>query len=770
LRKIYPWLPSSASSFRTAEPLTRIRDIAHRNDIPPELKREIKERLQNKLHRCAGPEDLVTSKELLERITAPGAAYSVEFVEQFRIFHEELKEFFNARTLEERLKALLAWANPQQAELIQAFLDRQSSAGLGEKQGDLAALTSLRASLVEQIRKQPGPETVEFLLADLGLEDFAFVLLSEITNRIEARPGPERWKPLLQAWRLAVNNLDLSQLAPEECGAIWSELRAWGEGFDASDRDQLLRLKATADRTRRLAEGYSDQILELFVPRVEKLGRALGVDEKARRVFAEADIRAHLVFQVSKLISLVLAQIRAQLGLPPWEVLVSGRASGVLKAVDRLETFHSGEREQHLVLLEHATGEEEIPRGIEALILGHSIPHLSHLGVRARQAGVVLVASEDRDAFEKLRKLEGQQIELRASAEAFEWQTGAVSGDKRKEAAPRPIRIPEARLESKCRMLPLEEATLENAGGKANGTRRLAELARRKGAGFETAPTAVIPFGAMEAALRAEPGVEKEYGRLLHETQEAPAERISAAAEKLERLIEGLKVPQEIETEVEGQFGTGTKLMARSSANCEDLEEMAGAGLYESVANVKAPDLAKAVSKVWASLWTPRATLSRAQAGIPHEQAHMAVLIQQMLAPDYSFVLHTANPSNQSTREVYIELAVGLGETLVSAAVPGSPYRLVCDKETGATTTLAFASFSRARRCQPDGGVAEETVDYSREPLSRDSEARSQLGRRLAAIGRLVEEAFGRPQDIEGAVIGEKIYLLQARAQQGLSH
>src|SRR5262245_6554764 len=105
-RKIYPWLPSSAHTFRRAEPLTRIRDIAHRNDIPSELKREIKHSLQNKLHRCAGTEDLATCSALLERITAPGANYPAAFVEQFRLFHEELREFFNARSLDERLKAL----------------------------------------------------------------------------------------------------------------------------------------------------------------------------------------------------------------------------------------------------------------------------------------------------------------------------------------------------------------------------------------------------------------------------------------------------------------------------------------------------------------------------------------------------------------------------------------------------------------------------------------------------------------------------------------
>ena len=106
LRKLYPWLPSFDSTYTRREPLTRIRDIAHRNDIPKELKSEIKHTLQNKLHRCAGPEDLATSVDILGRITASGANYSHDFVEQFKIFHEELKEFFNATSLEQRLQAI----------------------------------------------------------------------------------------------------------------------------------------------------------------------------------------------------------------------------------------------------------------------------------------------------------------------------------------------------------------------------------------------------------------------------------------------------------------------------------------------------------------------------------------------------------------------------------------------------------------------------------------------------------------------------------------
>ena len=59
-------------------------------------------------------------------------------------------------------------------------------------------------------------------------------------------------------------------------------------------------------------------------------------------------------------------------------------------------------------------------------------------------------------------------------------------------------------------------------------------------------------------------------------------------------------------------------------------------------------------------------------------------------------------------------------------------------------------------------------VDYSRIALSCDAVARERLGRRLASIGQVVERAFGKPQDIEGVVVGEEIYLVQARPQQGL--
>ena len=70
IKTILKNLPSFNSKFRSDVPLTKIRDIAHRDDIPSLLKREIKNTLQNKLHSNASPEDLITAQNLFERIKA----------------------------------------------------------------------------------------------------------------------------------------------------------------------------------------------------------------------------------------------------------------------------------------------------------------------------------------------------------------------------------------------------------------------------------------------------------------------------------------------------------------------------------------------------------------------------------------------------------------------------------------------------------------------------------------------------------------------------
>jgi phosphoglucan,water dikinase len=767
IRRIYPWLPSSAPTFQRPEPLTRIRDIAHRNDLDPQLKREIKTTLQNKLHRCAGPEDLATSSALLKRITAPGAHYSPAFVEQFRIFHRELQEFFNAQSLDERLEALLPGLDPDQADGVRQLRRDRAGEGLSQKLAALRVLTRLREAFAGAGRSRPDGAAQEFRLAETGLEDLAFVLLSEIHHRAEQGTPDTTGEELTEALLLALRNVLLSGLNPQECAALVSELQAWGGLTSSSTREEWLRLKATLLRGRRLTEDFSERTIALFSERAERLGRALGVADHAIRVFSESDIRSHLLFQVSKLVTSLLRRIRGRLGLPDFDVLVSGQAEGRVRVRRSLDALETGVEESVVLVLASAAGDEEVPRHVAGIIVARELPHLSHLAVRARQGGTVLVTCEEPLAWERLQQLEGQVISLVAQPDNVSWTGKAAFGPAWREPGRLPALLPAVEPTVTKLWLPLDQVVPETAGAKAAGVRRLWEMSRPADAGYRTPSAIAVPYGVLEAALSEAPGRAEEYRRLVEHLDAPQCESWASAVDRLQELVRTLRVPDLILAEGLAQLSNGVPLIVRSSSNVEDLESFAGAGLYESVMCPNRADVASAIRTVWASLWSRRAVLSRRQAGILHRHARMAVLLQELVAADYAFVLHTTNPLNLSPRQLLAEIVVGLGETLVSAAGRGSPYRFILDKDSGAVTELAFASFSQAIRSE-GGGVRRETIDYSRVGLSREAGARALLGRRLALLGGRVEQALRRPQDIEGAVVDDEIFLVQARPQTGL--
>ncbi|HFQ82192.1 MAG TPA: hypothetical protein ENK33_12600 [Desulfobacterales bacterium] len=764
LRHIYPWLPSYDSAFTRTEPLTRIRDIAHRNDIPPELKKEIKNTLQNKLHRCAGPEDLTTSENILQRITAPGAEYARPFVEQFKIFHQELREFFNIEALEQRLNKICL-ANDKIKPVIQRFLEARAAARPGQQAALLKLLTKLRCQLAQQLPPDASPQTQNMRLTDIGLADYAFVLLSEIITEFENHQELP-WKKVLEVLIMNVNNIRLNGVETAECTAIIAELTAWRRNFDPQVRDYLLRLKATLTRSRRLTDSYREMVLGLFLKKTKILGRALKVPSHAVELYCEGEIRASLIFQLAKLNTLLLKNIRSIAGLPPWDVIGPGVACGTLCTAAGLDYLPAAENGPQIVLLKQAAGDESIPQGVRALVLAHNLPHLSHLAIRARQAEVVLVAAEDSSLFKELCRQRGKKLTITATAESVTFNRNEKTTG---ETAPKPPKAKQGGLSNllitrQPLVLELTRITPNSGGAKADGLRRLHELAQKKGADFNTPKGVVIPFGVMEATLNAG-GLMGQYISFLQRIDKINDQKgFQAAEDDLRRMLAALNYEQ-LSTAIKKKFTAQERLILRSSSSCEDLAAISGAGLYESITNVDHEHIGQALRKVWASLWTWRAVLSRRQNGITTEQTYMAVLIQQMLKPDYSFVIHTVNPITGRHNEIYLELVAGQGETLAGARFPGTPYRMVCDKKTGQPTMLAFADLSKALWVGRREGMVAKTADYSTCGLSTNKKVRVRMAKRLTAIGRLVEKTFGSPQDIEGAIVGDRISLVQSRPQ-----
>jgi hypothetical protein len=192
------------------------------------------------------------------------------------------------------------------------------------------------------------------------------------------------------------------------------------------------------------------------------------------------------------------------------------------------------------------------------------------------------------------------------------------------------------------------EATV---GSKA---RNLARLEGKLPSWIHLPRSVAIPFGAFERALadQANGAPARQYRELLVELTRLPRDAARPRAELLGRLrdtVLALALP-------------GDLLSALRSA----LEQT----------GIRWPDPEGAwssIKAVWASKWNERAFLSREANHIDHDGVAMAVLIQPVIEAQYAFVIHTANPSSAARDEIYAEMVVGLGETLVRADHPDVP-------------------------------------------------------------------------------------------------
>ena len=695
-RRLHARLPSFADDFTAATPLTRVRDLAHRNDIPQELKQEIKHTIQNKLHRNAGPEDLVATESLLARLksarhgTCPDA-----FLREFELFALELREFFNASELEDMLRGLTPSLDASGEQVIDRVLgckraadsllplplssspsaslaDPEATSHLNVLVDALHAATTARALLASGLSsglRTDAPDSSlsmrqRWRVADARLEDYVFVLLSRCASAVEGRCGGSAglsrlpiatgWSLPLGALLLAVRNVGLSGWADvAECMAVESELVAWRASAGAegaqqaaaesgsaaaarnpatspppplSAREASLRLKATAERALRLAGGVSDDISAALTPRAGALGGALGLSERTKG-FAESEVRASVAFQLARLAQVAAAAARAAAGSPPWDAIVTGKAAGEVISVEWLgdapALIVEGLKEEEggskagnekgkkkekkfIVLAQRASGDEEVgaaagPGGpnVAGVLVAADLPHLSHLGVRARQERLPFAACADAGLVgSEVDPFVGKRVRLHVTADGVKlkllppWSSAADaaaaapgtpsfaaeeaggdwSDDELVEAASSSFSSSSASCLSSSSSsssssasfaapsdtssaepdpLDLSAAKLHTCGAKAAACGALLRASAAPRAAFAAAAGFVLPYGALRAAA----GFVLPYGALRAAAEDAGKSReFDAALSALDAAADG--------AELEGAAANARRLVA----------------------------------------------------------------------------------------------------------------------------------------------------------------------------------------------------------------
>jgi pyruvate,water dikinase len=111
----------------------------------------------------------------------------------------------------------------------------------------------------------------------------------------------------------------------------------------------------------------------------------------------------------------------------------------------------------------------------------------------------------------------------------------------------------------------------------------------------------------------------------------------------------------------------------------------------------------------------------------------MAVVVQRMVEAEKAGVLFTVDPVQRRRDRMIVEAIHGLGEQLVAGEVT------------------------------PDHYVVDRQGAVKREHLASRGVLHAEELARLVELGRHLEDYFGGPQDVEWAIAGGEVFLLQSR-------
>lgn len=180
--------------------------------------------------------------------------------------------------------------------------------------------------------------------------------------------------------------------------------------------------------------------------------------------------------------------------------------------------------------------------------------------------------------------------------------------------------------------------------------------------------------------------------------------------------------------------GNGLRVAVRSSAIGEDSADASFAGQHETVLDVQGVDaVVDAVVRCWESLGSERAAAYRERTKTT--AGAMPVLVQRLVPADASAVAFSADPLTGERGVVRVNVARGLGEGLVSGAVTPDVYLVTTEPP----------------------GIRERKIAGA-DPVLDDHTVLE-----IASLAFALEGRFERPVDVELAISGGAVHVVQCR-------
>ena len=243
--------------------------------------------------------------------------------------------------------------------------------------------------------------------------------------------------------------------------------------------------------------------------------------------------------------------------------------------------------------------------------------------------------------------------------------------------------------------------------------------------------------------------------------------RLQEVSKVIKDRISSAPMPPDMVKEMKDAYRKlGQGLVAvRSSATAEDLPEASFAGQQSTFLNIQGEDeVVAAIQDCWSSLFEPRAIFYREEHGFDHFKVGIAVPVQKMIQSEASGVLFTVEPLSSDTTKILIEAILGLGEAIVSGDVTPDQYLLDKKEIRIIDKKVHKQEWQLVKNTSVPSGDLEANIKV---PVPPSKQGRQKLADKdiiaLSKLGKLIEDLYQFPQDIEWAKQGTRLFILQTR-------
>lgn len=390
---------------------------------------------------------------------------------------------------------------------------------------------------------------------------------------------------------------------------------------------------------------------------------------------------------------------------------------------------------------------------------------LAHVSLRARAWGIPNIGL--REARVKHGALDGKRVWFEARGgtytlrEATAEEIAAYQAKTHKQ-----VTIPLADL-TNTTLATLDAMRAKDVTAYGAKAANLGEIVAAKLDVFHVPAGFGVPFHYYDAHMRANKLDEKVTAMLADPAfARDPAHRKRKLAE-LKQAVTNAPVADDLRTQITTALaalpGSDGGVFVRSSGNAEDLDDFNGAGLYDTVPNMRGTDaVLGAIKRVWGSTWNFTAHEDRQRAGIDPLRLYSAVLVQVGVQATAAGVLITRHPTDARDEKNYtINAKSGLGMSVVDGKkVPES---LIVSWYNHGIRILSRSAEDTKLVFDERGGIREVPNPDKGKPVL--SNAMAVL---LADSARKITKVFKNDRlDIEWVFVGDQLYIVQTRPLVG---